>query len=182
MPLKPSATAHAVPVVLVARVACPSYQSPPGHHIDRSATTGTVDVIAIETEVAASAGSTCSTGIVRRCSAGMSKSRCTGGAPDGSWNVTWIRAGVGDGLATCTNVSKNAPVAPSARNQLVPSVVTPVPSMPAVHSSVPRLLYIARSTMIGVPFVLWNSPATSAASSPGMKSALIVRRWCAPTV
>ena len=99
-------------------------------------------------------------------------------APNGSWNVTWIRAGVVDGLATWTKVSKNVPVAPSAMNQLCPSAVTPVPSMPAVHSSLPRLRYIARSTMIGVPLLLWNSPATSAASRPGTASALIVRRCC----
>lgn len=90
--------------------------------------------------------------------------------------------GVVDGLATWTKVSKNVPVAPSARNQVFPSAVTPVPSTPAVQSSPPRLMYMARSTMIGVPFTLWNSPDTSAASSPGTKSALIVRRWWAPTV
>src|SRR5687768_9586566 len=72
--VSPSATAHAVPVVLVASVACPSYQvvALPGHHIDRSTTTGTrlVDSTRIETEVAASAGSTSSTGIVSRPLAG----------------------------------------------------------------------------------------------------------------
>ena len=111
----------------------------------------------------------------RRSRAAPAARRTAAGTPRGSAPAPatgWRSAG------TCRRTCRSRPRPGTSR---VPSAVTPVPSMPAVHNSLPRLMYIARSTMIGVPLLLWNSPATSAASSPGMASALIVRRWWAPT-
>jgi len=61
--------------------------------------------------------------------------------------------GVAVGLASRMNRSKNVPVEPSARNQLVCGAVTPALSCPAAKTRPPTVMYIARSTRIGGPSV-----------------------------
>ena len=56
-------------------------------------------------------------------------------------------AGSAFGFAISTNVVKNVPVAPSARNQSVAGVVSPADSWPPLNVGVPK--YIARSATPG---------------------------------
>src|SRR5215207_4295340 len=64
-----------------------------------------------------------------------------------------------------TNISKNDPVAPSARNQLFEVDVTPALSWPAANGWPGRSRYIARSTMIG--WLAEMTPETSVLASSG---------------
>ena len=62
--------------------------------------------------------------------------------------------------------SKNGPVAPSARNQLVAGAVTPADPWPAAKAWPGALMYIARSTMIGSGAVMTAETSVDASSRP----------------
>ena len=86
----------------------------------------------------------CGGSTARRCRSWSASCRCRAGrSPAPSPRV------VGSGLAIRMNMSKNAPVAPSARNQLSAGAVTPALSWPAPNAWPPVVMYIARSTTIG---------------------------------
>ena len=74
----------------------------------------------------------------------------TTGPPEAGRNVNVASTALAFGLASRMNVSKNGPVAPSARNQLVDGPLTPADSCPALNSGsggTPK--YIARSAAAG---------------------------------
>ena len=64
-------------------------------------------------------------------------------------------------------MSKNDPVAPSARNHRVAGAVTPALSWPAANGCPGRREYIARSTMIGTRWSSVIAAETSVAASSG---------------
>ena len=64
------------------------------------------------------------------------------------------------------NMSKNAPVAPSARNQFNAGAVTPALSWPAPNGSAPLVMYIARSTTIGCVDVIAAETSVAASDWP----------------
>ena len=90
-------------------------------------------------------------------------------------------ASVAPGLAINTNRSKNAPVAPSARNHSRAGAVTPALSCPAPNGWPGRLRYIARSATIGAVAVITAETSVLASSGP-MKSTGIVVRLCGGSV
>ena len=67
-------------------------------------------------------------------------------------------------------MSKNEPVAPSARNQRVAGAVTPALLVAGRERLPRRAQYIARSTMIGTPLVERITADTSAPPRPGTSS------------
>ena len=73
-------------------------------------------------------------------------------------------------------MSKNGPVAPSARNQRVAGAVTPALPWPAAKACCGVFRYIARSTTIGTPFVDVITADISASASSGMSSTLTLKR------
>ena len=75
----------------------------------------------------------------------------------------WLRAS--PGLASSRNVSKNAPVAPSAKNQDVAGAATPLATDPAANSSPGALRYIARSATMGRSLLI-VVPNSAAAIGP----------------
>ena len=100
--------------------------------------------------------------------------------------------GVAVGFDSRMNRSKKEPVEPSARNQLVCGAVTPALSWPAAKTRPLTVMYIARSTRIGTPFVEMMVAETSVLCSvrsvagrpvkPVSLSMLMVRRLRGPTV
>jgi hypothetical protein len=86
------------------------------------------------------------------------------------------------GFASSRNVLKKLPVAPSAKNQCARGCVTPALSCPPRKGMPPVEKYIARSTMIGTPFMEWMSADTSVAPRPGSSSTGIVFLECAATL
>ncbi len=88
---------------------------------------GNIAVTVVATGAEASDASSCSMLIVKRPLAGMTFVFVTGGAPVG-WKVTCAATGIALGFANRTKVSKNEPVAPSARNHDVAGAVTPTDS------------------------------------------------------
>src|SRR3954471_21255263 len=82
---------------------------------------------------------------------------------------------VGFGLAMSTNISKNDPVAPSARNQLVDGAVTPALSCPAANGWPGRSRYIERSTMIGSVAVITPDTSVLASSGAALSTGTVVR-------
>ena len=80
----------------------------------------------------------------RRCSASRAaraarSSSSSPARPLSGRNVTVAVASASPGFASSTNVVKNEPVAPSARNQLVAGAFTPADSWPALNSGVPEV-------------------------------------------
>jgi hypothetical protein len=120
-----------------------------GQYIARSATIDRFDATRVDTGVFASLASTVSTFTVCRLFAGMARVFETV-SPLGSRNVKVTVASESLGFISRMKVSKNGPVAPSARNQLRLAAFTPADSWPPSQS---RPLacgkYIARSAMIG---------------------------------
>ena len=99
--------------------------------------------------------------------------------------------GVVLGLASRMNRSKNEPVEPSARNQLICGAVTPALSWPAAKTRPLTVRYIARSTRIGTPLVTICAETSVLCSvrsvagrpvKPVSLSMLMVRRLRALTV
>ena len=84
---------------------------------------------------------------------------------------------VGFGFAISTNISKNDPVAPSARNQLVDVAVTPALSWPAANGWPGRSRYIARSTMIGCVAVITPDTSVLASSGAALSTGTVVREF-----
>ena len=151
----------------------------PGHHIERSTSTGTSDWIVVETAVLASSGPSWSTQMLNRDLAATVYVRSTT-LPSGLRKRAVIAAGVFPGLAMSTNSSKYGPVAPSARNQLVFGAVTAALSWPAAKPRPGRFRYIARSTMIGWSLV--RAADTSVLARPGSVLTQMLAREAAATV
>jgi hypothetical protein len=144
----------------------------PGQYIARSATTGWSATTDVATAALASRVSSVSTLMVRRPLAGTVLWRTTVWPPSVR-NVTVRFAGAGFGLPTRTNVSKNAPVAPSARNHDVDPAVTPADSCPPSNSrAVPK--YMARSATMGT--VASTTIEKELPTSSGMALAATVTR------
>src|SRR5687767_11322877 len=80
------------------------------------------------------AGASASMLTVTRARAGIVTDRVTA-TPDCGRNVSTAVTGLAFGLASSTNVSKNGPVAPSARNQLLAGAVTPAELWPPLKST-----------------------------------------------
>ncbi len=75
------------------------------------------------------------------------------------------------------NRSKKGPVAPSARNQLVAGAVTPADPCPAANVCPSRVMYIARSTMIGCGAVTTAETSVEASSGPWVSTGIVVREF-----
>src|SRR5689334_3960587 len=145
MPTRPSAGPHFSPSFVAPKLLCasPQLDGGPGQYIARSATTGWSAVIDVATAAFDSSGSSVSMLTVMRPLAGTVLCRTTVWPPSVK-NVNVSAAGDGLGLPTSTNVSKNGPVAPSARNQEVAPSGTPADSWPPSNRRfVPK--YIDRS-------------------------------------
>src|SRR5215510_15004475 len=118
MPTRPSARAHFAETNVDPKLLCASahVDGGPGQYIARSTTTGWLATTAVDTAALARIGSSASMLIVSRPFAGTVFVLTTLSL----WsvrNVTSTVAAAAFGLPIRTNVSKNGPVAPSARNQ-----------------------------------------------------------------
>src|SRR3954452_13627180 len=120
-PVWPSARPQRVRGAVTPKELCASYQNggANGQYCDRSTTTGMFDCTRVATAALSSAVEpSASMSTVRRPLAGTILLRVTV-TPASVTNVSVTSATLGFGLAISTNVSKKAPVAPSARNQSV---------------------------------------------------------------
>ncbi len=79
-----------------------------------------------------------------------------------------------------TNISKNPPVLPSARNQFREPAVTPEDAWPPSHDPLAPRKYIARSTSTGALAV--TVVANDRSASSGSWFVQIVNRWLAAIV
>jgi hypothetical protein len=148
-PNSPSASAQRGDVTSAPALLCASVQLPPGHHMARSTTMGTAgfsDRTIADVATSESPGSL-STQTVNRLWAPRKYCRVILAPPMSRYVISTVVSDV-VGLASRMNRSKNGPVAPSARNQLVAAVMMPALLCPAANRRPCTVMYIARSTRI----------------------------------